>query len=729
MEVAEKVVQPEIQTRAPLLVKNDSRQSISLGSFYFEETENGRKNYLVRKAGDVVPRRVMSFRDKDHPVVNYLREEITEYQLKQEFIALRIYHELGLEVPDVQLRNVYGKTALVVEDLGSIRSTDLSHATQSEALSTQVKRYYLGSHLLNNPYFVYSLSERGDGQLILSDALPQSKDHEPGIFFSPANPLLRNYGDTKKFEKAFGLKIDSQGEIERSFRQRIEGLSSQRVAEIVLEAGLTTDETRPLLEKLLAGKETTLRILTSQDLEEAIDNTQEWDELDEILAQSEGNKPFRVMSERTQRAVETIENVRKNIKLITGKSGEEPQPGVDINLSPKELGKKLMGFRFAAVETELVEGARELLEIKRFLEQKRKTLPGPIFKLRGYAEVEKALTDQTKALEGRLGQYTNSLVEQMWKGLGKAMDGESTHNLVNYSSPTKRQLAFIAELGRIVSDEEIRASISTQNYDLFVNILLPRVQQRRLDFKHICEERSSALVSHLSIPSLVKTSLREGVLQSSLRQSQNGKTPAVNSPGGEQEILPQLTFAIDGAALGYGGLDKRAVQMERNYEKVVSFSNMTGAVEFARSVGFIAPYSSVVGGRKFVEHPCSGLGIREELHVFDPQHSDENKVGIQISVNDMLLFVPEKDRQEWENFLVKPNDQEGASKSQDWVQTHLRSYPEYVDLDIYLRYFADKESLGVASAPLGIFITNEKEMTIHRGNKKQKPFIWSTQGV
>lgn len=728
MEVVEKVVQSNTKFESPALVKDDSRRSVSLGTFYFEETENGKKSYLVRKAGDVVPRRVVSFREKDKPEVSYLREGITEDQLRQEFVALRIYQELGLEVPDVQLKTIDGKTTLVVEDLGSARGTDSSSATLNEAQRAQVKRYYIASHLLNNPYFVYSLLARS-GQLILSDALPQSKDHEPGIFFSPANPLLRNYVDAKRYEKAFGLDIDPLGEIEQNFRQRVEGISSQRIAEIVLEARLSVNETRLLLEKLLAGKETTLRILTAQNLQEAFNNTPEWDKLDEILEQSEGNRPFRGLAERAKRAVETIEGVRKNVKLITGKSDEEPRPGVDFNLSPKELGKKLMGLRFAAVETELAEGARELLEIKQFLESKRKALPGPIFKLRGYAEIERALIDQTRTLESRLGQYINSMVEQTWKGLGKALDREFVHDLVNYQSPTKRQLESILELGQIVDENELKASVSTQNYDLLVNILLPRVKQRRIDFKLVCEERSGALVSHLSIPSLVRASLREGFLQSSLKQSQDGKTPAVNSPGGEQEILPQLTFAIDGAALGYGGLDKKAVQLERNYEKVVSFSNRTGAVEFTRSVGFIAPYSSAVSGRKFVEHPCSGLGIRDELHVFDSQHSDENRVGIQINVDDMLLFIPEQDRQEWEDFLVKPKDHDGAGKSQDWIQSHLRSYPGYVDLDIYLRYFADRESLGIISESLGIFVANEKEMTIHRGNKKQRPFTWVSQGV
>jgi len=724
--ISEKVVR---LTGVPSLVKDNSRQPVPLGAFYFAEIEGERKNYLVRKAGDVVSRRVMWFRDNDKPEESYLREEITEDQLRQEFVALRIYRELGLEVPSVQLKTIEGKTVLVVEDLGSIRRIDLSSATLNDAQRAQVKGYYIASHLLNNPYFVYSLSARNDGQLVLPDALPQSKNHEPTIFFSPANPLLRNYIDVKKYEKAFGLNIDPKGKIEQDFRQKIEALSSQRIVEIVLEAGLPIDETRLLLEKLLAGKETTLRILTPQNLEEALNNTPEWDKLDEILEQSEGNRPFRDLTERAQRAAETIEEVRKNIKLITGKSHEEHRLGVDFNISPKELGKKLMGLRFAAVETELKEGARELLKIKQFLESKRKALPGLIFKLRGYPEVERALIDQTRTLESRFRQYTNGIVEQIWKGLSRALEGESVHDLVNYLSPTKKQLESIAELCRVVSEDEIKASVSTQNYDLLVNILLLRVKRRRIDFKLACEERNHVLVSHLSIPSLVEASLREGFLQSSLKQSQDGKTPAVNSPAGEQEILPQLVFAIDGAALGYGGLDKRAVQIERNYGKVVSFSSMTDTVEIARSVGFVIPYSLVVGGRNFVEHPCSGRGIRKELHVFDPRHSDQKKVGIQISIDHMFLFVPEQDRGKWKNFLAKPKELGGAGKSQDWIQSHLRSYPRYVDLDIYLRYFVDRESLGITLGPPGIFVTDKEEMTIHRGNKKQKLFTWVSQSV
>lgn len=723
MEVAEKVVQAETKTGTPSLTRAESRQSVSLGTFYFEETENGRKSYLVRKTGDEVTRRIIYFGDNDKLEESYCREEIGEDQLRREFVSLKIYRELGLDVPDVQLRVVDGKTALVVEDLGDIiKSIDIFRAAQNEAKASQIKRYYIASFLLNNPYFVYSLAERSNGQLTLSDALPQSKDHEPGIFFSPANPLLRNYRDTERFEKAFGLSIDSAGEIEQDFRQKIDGLDNYRIVEIVLEAGLPPDKTRLLLREILAGKEATLRMLTSENLEEAINNTPEWDKLDEILEQSEGNRPFRDLAEKAQKSVETIRSVRNYIQLITGKGDEEARPIVDFNLSPERLGKELMGLSFAAVGTELEEGARELLEIKRFLESKRKALPGLVFKLR-YAKIEQALINQTKILENTHRQYINSMVKQIEEGLRKALGREPVHDLVNYLSPTKKQLESIVELGRLIGEDEIKTSVSGQNYDLFFNIL-SSLKQRRIAFKRICAERSGALVSHLSIPSLVKEILREGFLQSPLKQSQEGKTPVVNSPGGERELLSQLAFAINGAALGYGGLDKKAVQRERNYGRVVSFSKMTGAVEPSRSVGFVAPYSSIVGGRKFVEHSPSGGGIRHELHVFDHQHSDKNRVGMQINVDDMWLFVPEQDRQEWEDFLKKPKDNGGAGKSQDWIQSHLRSYPGYVDLDTYLRYLADRKNLGITLKPLGIFVTNEEELTIHTGSRKQKPFTW-----
>lgn len=726
MEVIANVAQLEAIEDAPSLAKDTLRPPISLGTFYLEETEGESKSYLVRKVGDKILRRIITFSGlEDSPNISYLRDEITEDQLKQEFVCLKIYQELGLDVSEAQLGIIDGKAALVVEDLGIVRRVDPTSTTLDKAHKDEVKRLYIASHMLNNPYFVFSLSEDTGGRVILTDALPQSKDREPGIFFSPANPLLRNYRNSEKFEKAFGLEINPQGEIEQNFRQQVERLSSQRIAEIALEAGITPDEARSLLGKLLGGKEATLERLTFHNPEDALNNSPEWDKLDEILEKSEGNRPFRVLSEIAQRAIETIEEVGRNIELITGEDGEKLDTDTDISLSPKELGKKLMGLKFLPFETELVEGVRDLLEIKCFLEQKRKALPGLIFRLRGYTEIEEALINQAQSLESKLGRFTNSLVEQMWKGLGTAMEGELIHDLGNYLAPTKSQLEVFSELRRIVSDQEIRAFISRQNYDLFANNLLPRAQRRRLDFKRLCEERNRALVSHLSIPSLVKTSLQEGVLQSSFKQSQSGKIPVVNSPAGEQKILSQLTFAIDGAALGYGGLDKKAVQMERNFEEVVSFSNMTGAVEFAQSVGFVVPYSSIVNGRKFVEHPATGRGnLRDELHIFDPQHSDENRVGAQISVDDMFLFVPEKGKQEWEDFLLKSKDQGGAGKNQDWVQTHMKDYPEYVDLDIYLRYFVDKDSLGVISVPFGIFITNGKKMTIHRGLKKQKPFVW-----
>lgn len=726
MEVEGEVGQ-EINQGTPLLTKDKSQPPVLSETFYSKDAEKGRKYHLLRKAGDEVLMPRMAFDDEDKPKVSYHREKMTENQLRQTLIFLRIYQELGLNVPDLQLRVVDGKTALFVEDLGSIKNIDISSPTVGEAQAQEVKRHYIASYLLNNPYFVFSLKEKSDGQLILSDVLAPSKDHEPGIFYSPANPLLTNYIGTKKFEKAFGLGIDPKGKIEQDLRQKIEGLSSQRIAEIVLEAGLPLEETRSLLAKILTAKETTLRMLTPENLEEALHNTPEWDKLDGILEQSEGNKPFKDVAEKAQRAIETIKEVRKIIKLITGESDEELQSGADLNLSPKELGEILEGLRFRPNETELIEDAQKLLKIKRHLESKRKALPELFFKLRGYAQIERALINKIRTLEITLGQYINSMVEQTWKELGEALKGVTLHDLVNYLSPTKRQLESIAELAKIIGEDEIRTFILPKNYNLLVDILIPRVKRRRIDFKHACEERSRVLVSHLSRPSLIRETLKEGSLRSSLKQKEVGKTPAVNSPAGERDLLPQLTFAINGAALGYGGLDEEAVGLRKNNEEVVTFSRTGG--KFVQSVGFVAPYSLIVKGRKFVELPSTSPDLRDELHVFDPQYSDEHRVGTQISVDDMWLFVPGQDKQEWEDFLAKPKEQGGAGKSQDWIQSYLRTYPEWVDLDTYLRYFADRESLGIPPEPLGIFITNEEEMTIHKGMKKQRPFVWISQSV
>jgi len=732
IEIAEQEVQvkpkgTESREGVPGLIKNESRQKISLGEFYFEEIDGEKKSRLVRKEGDGVQVRLIRFNYEGKPEIFYSREQISDSQLRREYVALKIYKELGLNVPDVEVKTVDGKTALIVEDIGITKNIDLSRTPPSGEQRSQILKYYITSRLLNNPDFVYSLSGKDEGQLMLTNALPHTEKHEPAIFFSPANPLLKNYPDSKRYEKAFGLEINPNRETEQVMRQKIENFDNQRIAEIVLESGLPVEETRPLLEKLLAAKETTLEILTPLNLEESLNNTPEWDRLDERLEESEGNKPFKNLAERAKRITGIINEVRGNIKLISGEWEKKVgQTTADINLSPKELGAKLIGIRFADTETELVEGSREFLQIKGFLESKKRTFPELVYKLRGYSKIERALIDQTRTLQGKLERYADGSVEQMWEWLGNVLRRESTiHDLVNFLSPTKGQLEAMVELGHVVDEESIKSFVSKQNHDLFAGTLLPMLKQRRLEFKRTSENKTKALVSHLSIPSLVKTTLQEGALQSSYKQMQEGKTPAVNSPGGQQEILPQLAFAIDGAALGYGGLDKQAMQLETKYGKIVSFSSPLGAVGIESSVGFVAPYSSIVRGRKFVEHPCSGLGIREELHIFDPQHNNENKRGLEINTDELFLFVPEKDRSEWEGFLSKSKDQKGAGKNREWIESHLRSYPKYVDIDIYLRYLVDRESLGISRKPiLGTFATNKEELIIHAGNVEQKTFTW-----
>lgn len=671
---------------------DSSRRSLRTGAFYWEESEAGLRSWIVRKAGEKVWYDQLFFNSGNE---HFRRETVeivlTESQLRREFIKLSLYRELGLAVPQAKLITVNDQLALAVEYLGYVRPLNQKTESLSSEQAAEVQRFYFASHFLDNPRFVYSLAQRSDNSLVLVDCLPWGSQ---GIFFFyPGNrrATQRTYTEDL-FEKYFGLNVDRDDPLFCDMLERLQGLKKKKIVDIVLASGLPFSEARETLAHLLAAQERTERYFTAVNLEAVMKNSPEWDTLDGYLEKSQGNAEFASLSRQLNYFCERYREIQERMNLLKAVEIDSQEA-----LPMDEAFVKTILVTGDPFRASLLEGINNVLAVKKQLMHAKKRLPGLIYKLRGYPAYELALESRVVEAERRRRGYLNESCAYFCKsGYKVLLPRDSLHNLDNYLAPTLQQLLDWQEFLAIVEreegiDRESRGSLRS---------IFEELKRRRADFKALCEDRSRSVVVHVSTPRWIKNAMVEGFLESGLSQASRGKRRVANSPAGAREPLPALAFSIGGAAEGYGGEDRQIIERtgwggDRFYDYVRSLM-----IESGTSCGFVAGYVQVVTGRQFMELPMTGGGGYEELHVFCGDYVEEKRKGVELEVKGLVLLVPESEKTKWEEFLAGYYDQ-------FWINDHLKTYPPYLDMNTYVRYFSDE--LGIETSPLGIFLTDFKK--------------------
>ena len=702
-------IPPAASQETPLVSlfhKDTSRVSRTGGSYYLEE-QNGKMipRFVMREGDHVSPARSHDAYKESYRDINFPMDEkvLTEDQIRRGYIAMRIYKELGLTVPDVTLQTVDGKISLVYEDIEEhqFQANDVLQTVSGkdkllqEDIQLQMDEFYLASIVVDNPDFYLSLRLNTQAEKEKMIVLPS---------FIPRIDVPMDDHSLEQYSAVGKRSLQARSVM----YQRLLQLDNRRIGEIVKDAHLPLPEARALYRNMLLAKE---HIMTACSIEtfDVMTNTPKWDQADQLLGQLQLNEPFRGAAAQAESCLQFVQKVEKNISLLRTTELAPKHSDVVLSLRSGMQVLKQMSFR---TDEDIISSSQTLVEFKSFMDTQLTKFPKPIRSvislIGGYDSAQRLLDKRFEELEEVFSTRVDTIVSNIIRRLPEYT--KPLHrSLSDVSSPTLQQIRSIESLYAALQQEdmqEIVHPVRLKNLDKRISVM----KDQRSLYRRFCDDRYRAVVSHLTSKQTkvsdmgIRSILREGVLQSSLRQQEDGKKPFVNSPAGEREILAQLTFTINGAKLEYG-TDWMHDGSMRGHEK-----------ETPSVVGFVAPYRLIVKDRLVTEWDTS-FNKPVELHVMEPSHGDDHRQGIEIPIDEFCLFVPEEEMSEWESFLRLSKDEGGAERSDEWIQTHLRSYPELMDLDTYLHFFVDAEMLPPEQDdPIGIFDRHTQEIILHRGD-------------
>lgn len=616
-DAAKSPVLPTSKEKPELLaLKPDkNRQKTNSGEWYSEESADGEKRYWLVTTPE------------DQRLINNRWVKFSEGQLKAEYIALKIYKELGLEVPDARLIKIKDKTALAFEDLGNIRSPRDSEETTKLRDNQAVKASFVAHLYLDTRYAETALAKRGN-DVVWTDArgalgywrnktTSERDDDELHLGSAPdADVYLK---ESKMFSKVVPDDMTLMA-------RKIAGLDNERIVSIVREAGLPIDQTRKIIRSLLRRKENITKSY-ARETPNIPEDTPEWLALEARLEESVGNKRLKEASTEAQIEAARLEKVLNNKGQIDQNLETLDHPSVTQKLAttPKQqvrfeevvttLGQELEKLGSAIDHFDdkqhdsgdILSYSAQLINIQQHLTSLQKANPWILATITGKAShlenIKRNIVGQVDNLrkvwaeyQGQIPFSVRQIIVNHTAGLAAGYFANKSRPRIesydlekyalggpkdwNYYPWEERQLVryyAVPSLKQIQQLESIRDTLKqmVQNYpaqiDLreqqkMLGLLIEHSHNRRNLFKVKCEEIQNATASHVTTKELAKKILTSGSIKSSLLQSLTEQTAYVNSPGGQRELLPAIAFAVNGAEDAYGGSADESQAISRRGE-------------------------------------------------------------------------------------------------------------------------------------------------------------------
>lgn len=662
------IPQPETQTT---YVKDESAPVINDGFFAIESSPLGKKSVIVHE-------------QRKFPCNP--EWDISEDKIREEFIYLKLYKQMGIKVPECKLAEINGKTALVLEPFDRVLPINRIDSKDKD-LNEQIEHIKIISFLFDN----YDQNDN------LSRSLIVTNDEKIAIKMSFIPKNNKSTEEERDILTKASELLEANPELANTVSASFKALTPEIILEVVQQSGLSDIKSQKLIWKILYSKEVVGKEIPKNEQKDQLEFDKICEKLDPIIEKNICNKGFITISERASR---TTENIDKFINL----QGVNEQPKKSARLiirDAKEQISKITTSKHSEQEN-IIKTQELLLNISGEIKSLSKTE----YLLYKYS-IDKISREIRLKLNENLINFSYAIatqIERLNDSISTAMEPKksSDHDVIGpyIKAPTQNQIEkCVALLSAVKEHHNIYQNISNVALEKFQN-RINKLKLRKENLIRFCLLKSNTLASTLSSYYGIKRILETGLLESSLRQKEKGENPFFNSPAGERELLPQLTFATNGAALDYGGTEES--------------SKNTIAVDSHQSAGFIGMYPDIVENAKIDEYSTGNPSYDSELHVFSIEHTDRNhQKGIEINTDKLILMVPEKSKEDWIKFLKKPKKEGGAEKDDSWIEKHLRTYPSQITLNTYIRYFNLQKMIGL-TPKLGTFVDLNEQVHLHQ---------------
>lgn len=634
-------------------------------------------NTLVSK--EVTPKNIILDTEGD----TYAFQQISETNIRQEFVYLQLFKKLGLNTPNCKLnKNEDSKLSLVIE------KERLNNFSKNEKLNENVYLLEIVNHSMGDRKILFAQNTPDD--IYICGSLYQDYRFNE----NPKDKYIKNI-------------IELNPNVVNKAIDILQLLSPDIVFETVIESGLSDVNSQEIIHNILDSKDKMLNTLLIQNEksinietkekmlsnlliqnEKNIKNSKEiCKKLDSLIIQGEINKKFEYFSNLAEDTSKLLPN---NEEIETIKTNTT----IPNNLTVKSVEKNI-----SQIETskygELLKNLNLLSTYKNFINNEKNKVRSFFIgkKLNNILEKIDSLENKAKS------DFFNRIefnIDNLNIGINKIINPKEAYYNPYYTisdliSPTENQLEKMDNLIETIKSNNFTENISQkENFKKFIDIV-SKLKARKHNLLRISLDRSSALISTLSKDYGIKKALIDGFLKSSLKQLEEGNEVFKNSLASHGKPLPELCFSINEAFIGYG-------------ETKDAMGNDDGL-----STGFIGLYPDVVKNNNILEY-VGESGV--ELHIFNPESSVENSKGIMLPIDDLLILVSEKKLDYWNDFLTKTKDQGGAEKDSKWIKEHLRTYPSKLRIDTYLRFFTSSEKLGF-KPKLGTFVDIGKKVIYH----------------
>lgn len=557
----------------------------------------------------------------DQTTIDSRPTALSEYHIRKEFVYLKLFQQMGLNVPNCELAQNDGKTSLAIEDLGpGLQINEIS--SKDQKLFSQLEQINLCSLALGiNPETAKKTAITNENITVFKVL---ENDYQPPDYI--------------QINRTVSSATEQNPEIIDNALVAVSKLTTQSVLDTVTESGLNDTDSHKIIKNILTNRDRILRRLQEEKgVKTEIREDEAWIKLDRAILESKGNDKFKGQTS-------TVKELSQYVKLLKD-------------------------------------------SFDRLIPKKR-------------------VDNEKNSIFSKFYSRMTYSIPELNSRITKSMD-LNRETIDRWVTPTNGQLQTMVDFEKELINFQRLQNSEVPSFLTTFHKAIDQLSEHRKEFIDFSQKRSRSLVSHLSTYSGIKMALKSNLLESSLRQSEKGKEPFTNSPGGNRELLHQITFAVNGADLGYGGNDKNFPYGNSNTEL---------------SAGFVGLYSDVVRGNKFYEYSLRNDSYDGELHVFNSEHGVHNEKGIEIPIDKFILLVPENSKQDWLNFLQKPESTGGCGKDDEWVKKHIKTYPPKLTMDLYLRYFATPETLGLTPRS-GTLVTDNEKIPYHQG-QEATAFRW-----
>jgi len=825
LSLAQETVSGGYETDTKLLEQElkPSRRARSWGSapgqWYERETKAGPERWYVK------------FRRQE-------RGTLGSDQLRAEFIAQRIYHRLGFNVPESHLITIDGHLAIAKKDVLGL--TERPNPSQLAAID-EVRHGMLVDVYLNNWDITnnFGIAQGKVYRLDQGGALDCQAKGKPKDFGPLRKVDIENFRNPEvNYQGSVLYETTSEEDLEHAAKL-IAGLTNEEIAAIVKAAGYEDKRKEIKITTTLIRRRERIKRLFRVEIGEKpeveTDEQKVWEKLEALVPEDKRLKKVMLEIERLDseilipwiksaevveqtinslketgievaledRYVTLAEQISAIYKSIEGiekliQTGRNPtiaiggKGGVGESIKwkasrahrerriaegkawcqKKKLEAEKLFLRRVNDMSSSVEGALEKIEqedeYKKALTSTERMLVSnapsiiqrvsdSIFSaqehldklkqfsiLAGHERLDKQ--DEIRGLEERV-KSERARLESFWKdqiitiGRTVVVLADRLRNVVSMHPkygvlsnagclapllviPTKEQEKRVEKFCQKAS------KFIEQHKEVFATIFLREdriskaatyIQFRRKNLKRKCEQIRTDRICHMTLThdEYAKQVLRDGFLMSSLGQQKARGRASVNSPAGQKELLPELTFSINGAELQYGGKREGRVKKEEYL-----------------GVGFVFPFTLAVEGKQFYEQTSSqGLGYLgyehyNELHVFHPEYDGSYKkddwehAEVKLDIDEGIFIAPEAEKEEWTKFLLTPKAEGGAGKDKRWMEEHVRFYPEYTKPNDFVEFSDAYGGLPIPKSELGILVPTGRSGTIGGSNAPTPLFRW-----